>query len=155
MLWLIDLDSLKSESLIRLAPCLTSPVLLEALDIARSIDDERSKSEALAALTPPLIREGYPREILSAACSIVDDEQRAAVLSVLAPHLAELRPVSLQNSLMSEALDMLGSRSRRAFQIDLQALLPVIVDMGGAESLAEDLPSPSRRSALVAVTTYM
>ena len=61
-------------------------MLGEALEAARAIGDERSRSAALAALAPHLTAP-LLGEALEAARAIGDEWSRSAVLAALAPHL--------------------------------------------------------------------
>ena len=67
-------------------------MLGEALEAARAIGDEESRSAVLAALAPrlaPTERDQALREALEAARAIEDEEYRSEVLAALAPHLTE------------------------------------------------------------------
>ncbi len=79
----------------RAGPPPDRPRLLgEALEAARAIGDEGSRSQALAALAPHLAADragpGPPREALEAARAIGDEGSRSRALAALAPRLAEL-----------------------------------------------------------------
>ena len=62
-------------------------MLGEALEAARAIRDEESRSAALATLAPRLVELGQPAEALAAARAIGDEEYRSRALAALAPHL--------------------------------------------------------------------
>ena len=108
------------------------PLLGEALEAARAIGDERSRSQALAALAAPpgrgprlaTERDQALREALEAARASEYQQYRSRALAALAPHLTE--------PLLREALE--AARAIE-FQVDrsqaLAALAPRLADRAG------------------------
>ncbi len=101
------------EALIELASKLlpsSSEVLKKALKAARNINDEESRSQALAAIAPHLPeteRQKVLDEALNAALKIEDryadsaknDRVRSQALAAIAPHLPETEPQLLEEAL--------------------------------------------------------
>mgnify|MGYP001024349337 CR=1 FL=1 len=110
-------------------------LLLEALAAAREIEDASYRARVLTALAERLPLELLP-EALAAAREIKDADDRAHFLTALAPRLAELPRPDLY-PLWDETLPVLARYTRRDLLADLQALVPVIHALGGAEAIAE------------------
>ena len=125
-------------------------MLGEALEAARAIEDEGSRSAALAALAPRLAELGQPAEALEAARAIGDEGSRSEALAGLALRLAELPPATLY-PLWSKTIRLSATRTREDLLGDLCALVPVLAALGGTEATAETFRDPGRR-AVVAVT---
>ncbi|MGK7903757.1 MAG: hypothetical protein AB4352_20605 [Hormoscilla sp.] len=154
----------RAELLCALAPHMTENLLPIALDIARAIRSKHVRAEPLSALVPHA-PEILP-ETLDAVKAISHEDRRAEALCALAPHISEnLLPVALdiaQNikrlscrakafneiararkhvpanfSLWQETLHNLVARRRSDFLEDLVELVPVMIELGGTESLGE------------------
>ncbi len=109
--WVIRDVSFRSHALAALAPRLTEPILREALEAARAIENEGARSQALAALAPRLAELGQAAEALSVTRVIQDDWWRAHALAALAPHLNE--PMLRQALETARAIKNEGARSER------------------------------------------
>jgi hypothetical protein len=112
-------------------------VLTEALEAARAIEYEDSRSWAPSALAPQL-----PAEILGlaldAARTIQNKHARSRVLLALVLSLLLIQRASLRH-LWPQTLRILAARTRTDFLTDLQALAPVLfilADQGGPTLVA-------------------
>jgi hypothetical protein len=155
----IGSEYLRALALAGLAPHFPE-VLPEALDAARSIGDESYRALALAGLGPHL-PEVLP-EVLDAARSIGSEYYRALALEGLAPHLPEVLPEALdaarsigdesdrartlaalltrftfESSFWQKILHALASLNRNDFLENLPQLAPLIMQLGGIDTLKE------------------
>jgi hypothetical protein len=113
--------------------------VFEALQAARAILDEGTRSGALAALAPQLPagqREAVLAEAVQAARALGDEWARAEALAALAPQLAGF-PRATLTSLWLETIVVLSTRSRQDLLADLQALIPVLNALAGDDASAE------------------
>ena len=67
---------------------------------------------------------------------LMDEFPRSSVLAALAPHLAALHPTDLY-PLWRETLHLSSRRPRSDLLLDIGALVPVIVALGGHDALAD------------------
>ncbi len=108
----------------------------EALEAARAIGDEWSRSQALAALAPHLAPRRRSARRWRRRGPSGTSESRSEVLAALAPRLAELPPATL-SPLWSRTIRLSATRTREGLLGDLCALVPVLAALGGAEATAE------------------
>jgi hypothetical protein len=111
----------------------------QALAYARQRLDQTQRAEALGALAahlPEPQRTQTLAEALQAARAIGHEDYRSSALAALAEQLGT-RPTSFLYPLWSQTLPLLASRTRRNLLSDLRALLPVIRQLGGSQSVAE------------------
>jgi hypothetical protein len=110
---LIDLkmnEEERASCLVGIAGMLRPSNILRALEAARGISSEGSRSRALAGLAPhlpPELQGEVIGEALSAARSVSSEEERSRALAGLAPHL----PPQLQGEVIGEALSAARSVS--------------------------------------------
>jgi hypothetical protein len=118
--------------LTKLAPHLPESLLPEALEIARGIEDESNRTEALTGLAPYL-PEILP-EALATAREIGNESNRAKALQALTK-LLTLANVDL--SLWEKTLHVLGTLTRHHFLETIPNLVPLILHFGGEVALRE------------------
>ncbi len=122
-----------------LAPHMPEPkrvgVLTEALAAARTIEDNKSRVEVLSALAPHL-PEALLAEALAVAQAIEDERNREKALTALALHLAKL-PIAMLYPSWRETLNMSANRFRSDLFVDLDAMRPIIVTLGGEKAMVE------------------
>lgn len=119
-----------------MAPHLSEPSPREALAVARAIERQDDRGQALAGLAPRLGQLGYLEEALRIVQSIDKLENRNQALAEIIPDLTQL-PSPILRSLWSETLHVLAVRTRADLLADLEMLTPVIITLGGAEAVAE------------------
>jgi hypothetical protein len=125
---------------LQLPASLKDEVLSEAVAAARAIHYRGFQAEMLARLVSSL-PERVKREVLSEAVVAIrgtlgDRDQRARVLSWLAPQLAELPATSLY-PLWRETLHLQATQGRRYLLLDHYELINVLVKLGGVEAVTE------------------
>ena len=105
----------------------------EALETARAIEAEFNRATILSSLAPQL-PETLLLESLNAAREIRELYYRANAFSCIA---GELKRLPANFSLWQEIIHTLVCRGRKDFLEDLAKLVPVIITLGGSESLPE------------------
>jgi hypothetical protein len=107
----------------------------QALAAACALKQARWRAEALQALADHLPG-SLLAEAVKAARDIDNERWRSVALRALASRLVQSPRVELY-ALWKEALPALASRRRQDLLGDLQALLPIMVQLGGPEASAD------------------
>ncbi|MDD4650937.1 MAG: metallophosphoesterase [Methanothrix sp.] len=134
-------DRLKSSALAKAASkfddCRRPELLKEAIEIAREIKDEWQRSIALACVATKFDDFRRPElleETLKVAREIVNAVDRSEALARISPLIADYSPKELYDP-WCETVRLSVSRTRAATIADLQALIPIIISLGGQEAL--------------------
>ena len=106
--------------------------LHQALDLARGIDHEYQRADALVALAPHL--PDVLHQALDCARGIGSESSRAYALQKL---IKTLTPSSVDFPFWEQILDGLASLTRPNFLKALPQLAPLIIKFGGIEALRE------------------
>ncbi len=144
-----------SETLINLAPHLPGSLLIEALTLVQSLENEEMKAEALIGLVPHLPkveREKVLNDALAASRSIKNAMVRTSSLKSLAQYL----PEPVHTEVLQEALEAAQSIKDRATRLlMLKELAPSLPEVFGGAALIPPWPAvvqiKSPSAALVAV----
>lgn len=139
----IELEEARGSILIELVPILPDNLLNETLMVIRKIENDDIKGPLLAKLIlflPEPLKENVLRETLASISKIQygskDFDYRPMALGKLAPYMAELSHIKLY-PLWCETLHLLAYHTREDLLVDLQALIPAIVALGGPDALEE------------------
>jgi hypothetical protein len=107
----------------------------KALEMAESIGVDAHRADVLAGVALGLDRGGLPAAV-GLAVPMADGAERSRALAALAPRLEELDAAALR-PVWERVLLHSTSRSRAGLLLDLAALHPVIMKLGGQEAVAE------------------
>ncbi|MEH2257051.1 hypothetical protein, partial [Nostoc sp.] len=107
----------------------------EALAVARAIQDESSRANALTALAKNLPPELF-LEALAAAKTIQNESSRANTLSTLADSSSQT-PAAELFLLWQDSLHELSLRTRPNLLQDIKVWVPVIFALGGEAAILE------------------
>lgn len=131
----------RSWALTKLITILPQESLRELLPIAREIKDEFYKGPLMAELVfllPEPLKEDALKEALTSISKIQaetkDFQERPEALGKLASYMAGLPQIRLY-PLWCETLHLLAYHIREDLLIDIQALIPVIIALGGPDAL--------------------
>jgi len=117
--------------------CEQGAIAYDLLELAKRTEDVESRAQAIAVAAGNLSedeRRVALAEALEAAFAIQDEDARFRTLEALVPALLGL-PSEILYSMWSANLRGTGPRPQTL--MDLAALLPVVVQLGGAEAITE------------------
>ena len=126
----------RAHAIAGLAPILQGALLEEALDLSVRHWASGYESVALPALLPRIAEQSIhgAHRALGLACGVFNAKERRTALLAVLPCMRKF-PASDLYSLWSNALHLVSNRDRREFLSDLEALIPILAQLGNAEAL--------------------
>lgn len=134
-------EGMRAKTLLKIAPNLPESLLKEALEMIARFRDTHIKAEALAGIAPTLEEPEKIKSLkkaLEVAKEIGDYHLRSEMLALIVRPLAKLSP-SMIYPAWNETHHILARRTRKDLLLDLSALTPIILVLGGPEALKESV----------------
>jgi hypothetical protein len=127
-----------AQALAGLAPSLQGTLFEEALALSLNMWSDEVKGTALSGLLPRLAEQGVEQahRAFHIACEVIDSKARITALTALVPRILKLPAPDLY-SLWANVLHILSKRTRPVLLSDLDALIPVLAQLGGGKALEE------------------
>lgn len=134
---LIQSPAICASALVNLAPFLPEHLHAKALMLLKDFNDEEIRTQTLIGLTPNIPADLFS-DLLAIICDLQAKEYRSRALTAAVKRWLQL-PVSHSLRFWKQATLSLSNRPRPDFLSDLQALTPILSDLGGVSAIQETL----------------